>query len=208
VFGRDAQSLEHGALGLGLDRGGAAALAARMAPLARGHDFALLAHARGLLRVVGARTSAGSLPAPATLPWHDQSVAGPMRGSAEDCALLLDAMIGFSPLSPLPACALEKRARGGGEGEEPEGLRLCLCAGHRRNRRQRRIEQICRAAAHDLRAAGASVDEIEINMSDGRDAFIALRAEAMAGNHLQRLERSASSTTISRETSARGSRSP
>ena len=71
----------------------------------------------------------------------------------------------------------------------PRGLRLAYAPDIAGIGVNGEIEQICRAAAHDLRAAGASVDEIEINMSDGRDAFIALRAEAMAGNHLQRLER-------------------
>jgi amidase len=51
------------------------------------------------------------------------------------------------------------------------------------------IERICRTAALDLRSAGAAVEEIEINFSDGRDAFLALRGEAMVGNHLERLER-------------------
>src|SRR5207302_9221440 len=51
------------------------------------------------------------------------------------------------------------------------------------------IERICRAAACDLRSEGATVDEIEVNLSDGRDAFLALRGEAMVGNHFDRLER-------------------
>jgi amidase len=172
--------------------GGAAALAARMAPLAEGSDFGgSLRTPAAFCGVVGLRTSAGLVPKhPATLPWHDQSVAGPMARSAEDCALLLDAMTGLSPLSPLSCAAPWRSAREVvAKARSPRGLRLAYAPDIAGIGVNAEIEQICRAAAHDLRAAGASVDEIEINMSDGRDAFIALRGEAMAGNHLQRLER-------------------
>src|SRR5690349_24251376 len=78
--------------------GGAAALAARLAPLAEGSDFGgSLRTPAAFCGVVGLRTTAGLVTRqPITLPWHDQSVAGPMARSAEDCALLLDAMIGFT----------------------------------------------------------------------------------------------------------------
>src|SRR5262245_17462350 len=83
--------------------GGAAALAARMAPLAEGTDFGgSLRTPAAFCGVVGLRTTAGLVARhPMTLPWHDMSVAGPMARSAEDCALLLDAMTGFSLKSPL-----------------------------------------------------------------------------------------------------------
>src|SRR3989442_1328498 len=76
--------------------GGAAALSARMAPLAEGSDFAgSLRTPAAFCGVVGLRTTAGLVPKhPAAMPWHDQSVAGPMARSAEDCALLGEAMVG------------------------------------------------------------------------------------------------------------------
>jgi Asp-tRNA(Asn)/Glu-tRNA(Gln) amidotransferase A subunit family amidase len=78
--------------------GGAAALAARLAPLAEGTDFGgSLRTPAAFCGVVGLRTTAGLVTRhPVTLPWHDQSVTGPMARSAEDCALLLDAMTGFT----------------------------------------------------------------------------------------------------------------
>ena len=92
--------------------GGAAALAARLAPLAEGSDFGgSLRTPAAFCGVVGLRTTAGLVPRhPATLPWHDQSVAGPMARSAEDCALLLDAMTGLSALTPLSCAAPWKSA--------------------------------------------------------------------------------------------------
>jgi amidase len=172
--------------------GGAAALAARMAPLAEGTDFGgSLRTPAAFCGVVGLRTTAGLVPKhPAALPWHDQSVAGPMARSAEDCALLLDAMTGLSGKSPLsvPApwkSALERLAKA----KNLKGLRLAYAPDIAGIGVDEEIERICRTAACDLRDAGAAVEEIEINLSDGRDAFLALRGEAMVGNHLERLER-------------------
>jgi len=172
--------------------GGAAALAARMAPLAEGTDFGgSLRTPAAFCGVVGVRTTSGLVPRhPATLPWHDQSVAGPMARSTEDCALLLDAMTGLSAQSPLSVPAPWKSARERlAKARNLKGLRLAYAPDLANIGVDEEIERICRTAAGDLRAAGATVDEIEINLSDGRDAFLALRGESMVGNHLARLER-------------------
>ena len=172
--------------------GGAAALAARMAPLAEGTDFGgSLRTPAAFCGVVGLRTTAGLVPKhPATLPWHDQSVAGPMARSAEDCALLLDAMTGLSGKSPLSSPAPWKSARERlAKARNLRGVRLAYAPDIAGIGVDEEIERICRAAARGLRDAGAAVEEIEINLADGRDAFIALRGEAMVGNHLERLER-------------------
>jgi amidase len=172
--------------------GGAAALAARMAPLAEGTDFGgSLRTPAAFCGVVGLRTTPGLVTKhPATLPWHDQSVAGPMARSAEDCALLLDAMAGFSLKSPLSCHAPWRSAREAvAKARSLRGLRLVYAPDIGGNGVDREIERICRAAALDLREARAVVDEREINLSDGRDAFLALRGEAMVGNHLDKLER-------------------
>jgi amidase len=172
--------------------GGAAALAARMAPLAEGTDFGgSLRTPAAFCGVVGLRTTAGLVTRhPMTLPWHDMSVAGPMARSAEDCALLLDAMTGFSLKSPLSAAPPWRSAREAvAKARSLRGLRLAYAPDIGGIGVDAEIERICRAAALELREARATVDEVEINMSDGRDAFLALRGEAMVGNHLEKLER-------------------
>jgi amidase len=172
--------------------GGAATLAARLAPLAEGSDFGgSLRTPAAFCGVVGLRTTAGLVPKhPATLPWHDQSVAGPMARSAEDCALLLDAMTGFSGKTPLSCAAPWKSAHAHvARAKDLKKLRLAYAPDIAGIGVDREIERICRKAAQDLRDCGASLEEIEINMGDGRDAFLALRGEAMVGNHLDRLER-------------------
>src|SRR5260370_28330586 len=172
--------------------GGAAALAARMAPLAEGTDFAgSLRTPAAFCGVLGLRTTAGLVPKhPAAMPWHDQSVAGPMARSAEDCALLLDAMTGLSGKSPLSAPAPWKSARDAvAKARSLRGLRLAYAPDIAGIGVDEEIERICRSAACGLRDAGAALEEIEFNLSDGRDAFLALRGEAMVGNHFDRMER-------------------
>src|SRR5262245_30483016 len=176
----------------GSSGGAAASVAARMTPLAEGTDFGgSLRTPAAFCGVVGLRTTPGLVTKhPAKLPWHDQSVAGPMARSAEDCALLLDAMAGFSLKSPLSCSAPWRSAREAvAKARSLRGLRLVYAPDIGGNGVDREIERICRAAALELRDARAVVDEREINLSEGRDAFLALRGEAMVGNHLDKLER-------------------
>jgi len=172
--------------------GGGAALSARMAPLAEGTDFGgSVRTPAAFCGVVGLRTTAGLIPKhPATLPWHDQSVEGPMARSSEDCALMLDAMTGFSAKSPLSCAAPWKSAfELVAKTKSLKGVRVAFAPDIAGIGVDVEIERICRAAARDLSHVGAVVEEIEVNLSDGRDAFLALRGEAMVGNHLDRLER-------------------
>jgi amidase len=114
-----------------------------------------------------------------------------MARSAEDCALLLDAMTGLSGKSPLSAPAPWRSVREAvAKARSLRGLRLAYAPDIAGIGVDEEIERICRTAARDLRdAAGAAPEEIEFNVSDGRDAFLALRGEAMVGNHFDRLER-------------------
>jgi amidase len=170
--------------------GGAAALAAAMIPLAEGTDFGgSLRTPASFCGVVGLRTTAGLVARhPMTLPWHDQSVAGPMARDAEDCALLLDAMTGLSAVSPLSvppawesAHAIVERAEG------LRGVRLAYAPSIGPTGIDPEVARICRDAACGLERHGASIEEVAFDLSDGREAFITLRGEAMVGNHLTRL---------------------
>ncbi len=51
------------------------------------------------------------------------------------------------------------------------------------------VARLCRDAALGLQRHGAAVEEIAVDFSDGRDAFITLRGEAMVGNHLVRVDK-------------------
>jgi amidase len=172
--------------------GGAAALAARMITLAEGTDHGgSMRMPAAFCGLVGLRTTPGLIPKnPGELPWHDQSVAGPMARDALDCALMLDAMTGLSARSPLScvapwasAFALVNAAR------DLSGLRVAYAPELGRIGMDEEVGRICRRAARELAACGAQVDEIEVDFSDARDAFMTLRGETMVGNHVDRLER-------------------
>jgi len=172
--------------------GGAAALAAALVPLAEGSDFGgSLRTPASFCGVVGLRTTAGLVPRyPMTLPWHDQGVAGPMARDAEDCALFLDAMTGASLLSPLSVPASWASAHAiVARAETLRGVRLAYAPDLGRTGIDPEVARICREAAEGLERHGASVEEVALDLSDGRDAFITLRGEAMVGNHLARLEK-------------------
>jgi amidase len=171
--------------------GGAAALAAALVPLAEGSDFGgSLRTPASFCGVVGLRTTTGLVARhPMNLPWHDQNVAGPMARDAEDCALMLDAMTGFSPRHPASvpppwASAYEIVARV----ESLRGMRLAYVADLGGTGIDPEVARICRDAAFALERAGAAVEEIRADFSDGVQAFITLRGESMVGNHLDRLD--------------------
>lgn len=87
----------------GSSGGAAVSLAARMLPIADGSDMGgSLRNPANFCNVVGLRVSAGRVPAhPVTSGWESLSVLGPMARSVSDCALLLAAMAGPDPKSPI-----------------------------------------------------------------------------------------------------------
>ena len=87
----------------GSSGGAAVALACRMLPLADGSDMGgSLRNPASFCGVVGLRPSPGRVPTwPARLGWSPLSVDGPMARSVADVALLLSAIAGPDPRSPL-----------------------------------------------------------------------------------------------------------
>ncbi len=167
----------------GSSGGGAAALASGMLPLAEGTDFGgSLRVPAAFCGVVGLRPTPGLIPRfPTPLPWDVGTVHGPMARSAEDTALLLQAMIGddegLTPISvPAPwqnlvaavaQTSALKNVRIGyapdiaGLGTDPE------------------ISTACQAAARRLNDYGAIVDEVKFSVADGIPAYLVLRGLTM-----------------------------
>jgi amidase len=113
-----------------------------------------------------------------------------MARDVADCALFLDAMTGFSTVSPLSvppawesAYEVIERAEG------LRSIRLAYAPSIGPTGIDPEVARLCREAAFALERHGASVEEVAFDLADGRDAFITLRGEAMVGNHLARLER-------------------
>ena len=87
----------------GSSGGAAVALACGMLPIADGTDMGgSLRNPASFCDVVGLRPSPGRVPVwPARLPWSPLSVDGPMARNVADVALLLSAMAGPDPRSPI-----------------------------------------------------------------------------------------------------------
>jgi amidase len=87
----------------GSSGGAAVALACRMLPLADGSDMGgSLRNPASYCNVVGFRPSWGRVPAwPSLTPWFPLSVEGPMARTVDDVALMLSAVAGPDPRSPV-----------------------------------------------------------------------------------------------------------
>lgn len=87
----------------GSSGGAAAALAARMVPIADGSDMGgSLRNPASFCNVIGFRTSTGLVPVwPTDEAWFGYSVQGPMARTVDDIALQLQATVGFDQRVPL-----------------------------------------------------------------------------------------------------------
>ena len=170
--------------------GGAAALASGMIPLAQGTDFGgSLRQPASLCGVVGLRPTPGLVPTwPVALPWQTLSVTGPMARTVRDAALMLQAIAGPSPLSPISLAAGEADILTAVTEFSAAGMKLAYASDICGVGVDPEIEAICRKAALSLDDGGAAVEEIAFDISDGRDAFVALRGQIMVANHATRLE--------------------
>ena len=175
----------------GSSGGSAAAVASGMVPIAQGTDFGCsLRMPAAFCGIVGLRTTPGLVSNyPLELPWDPGQVLGPMARSAEDAALLLDAMAGYSRMMPNSVAAPWRsaleivRAR-----DEAKGLRLAYAPDIAAIGVDAELEGICRKAAFGLAEDGALVEEVDFDLSDARDAYLTLRGAWMVGMQYKRLD--------------------
>jgi amidase len=170
--------------------GGAAALATGMIALAEGSDLGgSLRVPASFCGVVGLRPSLGLVPAyPSDYVWDTLGVAGPMARSVEDVALMLQAISGPSPLSPICQPTEGRDFVAAVRAGIPKGLRLAYCPDIAGIGIDAGIERVCRDAAFGLAQTGAGVDEVNLDLSFGRKAFLALRGYWMIAYHYKRLD--------------------
>ncbi len=174
----------------GSSGGSAASVAAGLVPLAQGTDFGCsIRIPASFCGIVGVRTTPGLVPnGPMRLPWDPGQVHGPLARSSEDAALMIDAMIGLDPYWPISAAppwgsALDiVRAS-----RSCAGLRVAFARDIAGFGLDEEVEKICRSAAFALKEAGAEVEEIDLDASDGFEAYKTLRGEWMVGQQFERL---------------------
>src|SRR5580658_9953290 len=174
VFGATRNPWNPALSAAGSSGGSAVAVATGMVPIAQGTDFG------GSVRVpasfcgiVGIRPSPGLIPSyPQPLAWDPGQTNGPLARDAEDAALMLDAMVGFSRLSPISVSppwqsALAEVVRRA----DAKGLRIAYAPDIAGIGVDAEVEALCRKAALQLCDAGATVEEIDFTASDGRAPY-------------------------------------
>jgi amidase len=193
VFGRTRNPWDPSRSAGGSTGGGAAALATGMIALAEGTDLGgSLRIPASFCGVVGLRPSVGLVPThPTDWAWDTLQVSGPMARTAEDVALMLSAVSGPTESSPVAQAHAGRDFVRLVQDGPARGVRIGYCADPAGIGVDSEIERICRDTAFRLRDAGAQVEEVEIDLSAARGAFLALRGLWFLTHMLPRLEREA-----------------
>ncbi len=174
----------------GSSGGSAVAVAAGMVPIAQGTDFGCsIRIPAAFCGIVGIRPTPGLTPShPLHLPWDPGQVHGPLARDAEDAALFLDSIVGFTRLSPISVeppwrSALAELERS----DDIKGLRVAYVSDIAGIGVEAEIDSICRGAAAALGELGAQVEHIEFDASGGRAAYQTWRGFWMVGQQYERL---------------------
>src|SRR5687768_15503950 len=152
VFGRTRNPWDTTKSAGGSTGGGAAALATGMIALAEGTDLGgSLRIPAAFCGVVGLRPSPGLVPThPSDLVWDTLQVSGPMARSAEDVALMLQAIAGPSPLAPLRQPVAGRDFVAAARRGPGAGLRVAYCPDIAGIGIDGGVESVCRRAALGL----------------------------------------------------------
>lgn len=191
VFGRTRNPWDPSKSAGGSTGGGAVGLATGMIALAEGTDLGgSLRIPASFCGVVGLRPSIGLVPThPTDWVWDTLQVTGPMARTAEDVALMLQAVCGPSAWSPLSQPTSGRDFVAGVRARVGHGLRLAYCPDVAGIGIDPDIERVCRRAAFGLTEIGASVEEVEFDLSFARAAFLAVRGLWFVTQMQPRLDR-------------------
>src|SRR6185437_11157076 len=151
----------------GSSGGSACAVATGMLPIAQGTDFGCsIRIPAAFCGIVGIRPTPGLTPNyPMPLAWDPGQVHGPLARTAEDAAIFLDAIVGFTRRSPISVAppwsstydAVEKT-------RDAKGLRIAFARDIAGIGVDTEVETICRKAANGMRDHGAMVEEIDFDL--------------------------------------------
>jgi amidase len=191
VFGRTRNPWDPAKSAGGSTGGGAAALASGMIALAEGTDLGgSLRIPASFCGVVGLRPSPGLVPTyPTDWLWDTLQVTGPMARTSGDVALMLQAVAGPSDLSPIAQPAAGRNFVAAVKTGARRGLRIGYCQDIAGIGVDPGIERVCRAAAFNLNGIGAHVEELNLDLSPGRPAFLALRGLWFVAQMFPRLDK-------------------
>ena len=165
----------------GSSGGAAVALACGMLPIADGSDMGgSLRNPASFCNVVGLRTSPGRVPIwPAAAAWSPLSVDGPMARSVADVALLLSAMAGPDPRSPIALGDAGRRSRRRSAATFSGVRDRLVDAISAACRSIGRVETVGRTrSARVFESLGCHVEDAEPDFTDFDEVFKTLRAMA------------------------------
>lgn len=192
VFGRTRNPWDTTKSAGGSTGGGAAALATGMIALAEGTDLGgSLRIPASFCGVVGLRPSVGLVPThPTDWVWDTFQVTGPMARTAEDVALMLQAIAGASEWSPLAQPTAGRDFAAAVNAGARRGLKIGYCPDPAGIGVDGDIERICRRAAVSLTDISAVVEEIDLDLSAARKTFLAQRGQWFVTQMFPRLDKS------------------
>ncbi len=190
VFGRTRNPWDPSKSAGGSTGGGAAALASGMITLAEGTDLGgSLRIPASFCGVVGLRPSPGLVPTwPADFLWDTLQVSGPMARTAEDVALMLDAIAGPSDVAPIVQPVRGRNFSAAVAAGPRPVLKLAYCSDLMGIGVDADVERVCRGAAFGLADSGVEVEEVELDLREGRDAFLTLRGYWFVANMHTRMD--------------------
>jgi amidase len=115
-------------------------------------------------------------------------VHGPLARDAEDAALFLDSITGFSRISPISVAPPWPSARAAlAHSDDIKGLRIAYVSDIAGIGVEAEIDAVCQGAAAALEQRGAHVEQITFDASGGRAAYQTWRGFWMVGQQYQRL---------------------
>lgn len=190
VFGRTRNPWDLTRSAGGSTGGGAAALATGMIALAEGTDLGgSLRIPASFCGVVGLRPSPGLVPThPTDYVWDTLQVTGPMARTAEDVALMLQAIGGASDYSPLAQPIAGRDFVAAVLQGPPRATRVTYVADIAGIGVDPAIASVCREVALCLTQADCIPSEEALDLAFARPAFLALRGYWFLAQMYSRLE--------------------
>lgn len=185
VFGVTRNAYDQSRTAGGSSGGAAAALAARLVPVADGSDFAgSLRNPAGWNNVFGLRPSAGRVPHGPTNEIFMQGIGieGPMARSVGDLALLLSVMAGYDPRTPL-ALGDDPAPFAGSLDRDMKGVRIGWLGDLGGVPMAPGMLDMCLSGLRRLEAAGCIIEPVTLGVDRTKiwSAFVRLRQGFLAG---------------------------
>ena len=176
----------------GSSGGAAVALACGMLPIADGSDLGgSLRNPANFCNVVGFRAAIGRVPVwPLPMPWSQLSVPGPMARTVQDAALMLSAIAGPDPRSPI---SIEQPGASFNPHDNPlersfAGVRIAWGGDMNGLPFDPRVTSVIESRRATFQDIGCQVEDACPDFAGANGAFMTLRAFGMAASRADMLK--------------------